>query len=118
LKIKEWKNQFSVEQLSFEEVDFWKNAHHAFVERLNKARFGTIIFDFDGTLCSNSNRFDGLSEEISLHLNKILKKGFIIAIATGRGKSALKDLKEAIDPIYWENVIIAYYNGGIIGKLL
>ena len=48
---------------------------------------------------------------------QVLKAGFIIGIATGRGKSVRESLQETIPQKYWDSVIIGYYNGGQIGKL-
>ncbi len=73
--------------------------------------------DYDGTLCSSENRFGALSSDISEELNRILKRGFIIGIATGRGKSVREELQKVVNKKYYNNVIIGYYNGSDIGTL-
>ncbi|OOQ61923.1 HAD hydrolase family protein [Mucilaginibacter pedocola] len=99
------------------EQTYWSNAYDAFVRKLQDANFGAAIFDYDGTLCSASNRFIGVDEKIASGLNIILEKGFIIGIATGRGKSAREDLQKAIDEKFWPRVLVGYYNCGEIGLL-
>lgn len=107
----------SIENLSPEQLSYWISAHKSFSDRLKKTKFGIIVFDYDGTLCRPQDRFNPLSQEITQHLNSILKSGFIIGVVTGRGQSARKELQAAINPKLWDNVIMGYYNGADIGTL-
>lgn len=99
------------------QLDGWREAHSAFVKRLTRTRFGAIIFDYDGTLCSEQDRFSRLSEEIASHLTKLLEAGILIGIATGRGDSVRDALQKALPKDVWPNVVIGYHNGAEIGKL-
>ncbi|OYX94353.1 MAG: hypothetical protein B7Y76_10750, partial [Sphingobacteriia bacterium 35-40-5] len=102
-------------QLSDDERKYWSEAHKSFKKQLKAARFGTIVFDYDGTLCSAKNRFNGVDKEVAASLIDILEKGIVIGIATGRGKSVRKDLQKAIPEQYWSRIIIGYYNCSDIG---
>ncbi|MBC8146905.1 MAG: HAD hydrolase family protein [Bacteroidetes bacterium] len=107
----------SINNLKSNELSQWIKAYNKFISKLNKTRFGTLVFDYDGTLCSSENRRNGLSNPIISELTRILEAGFIIAIVTGRGKSIRFDMQNAIPNKFWGNIIIGYYNGSQIGKL-
>jgi hydroxymethylpyrimidine pyrophosphatase-like HAD family hydrolase len=89
----------------------------AFVEDLHNAKFGGIIFDYDGTLSNEENRFKPLSKEIGYLITKLLRNNIIIGIATGRGKSVREEIQERIPKKYWQKILIGYYNGAEIGYL-
>jgi hypothetical protein len=102
------------------EVDFhyWSTAYDQFTNRLQSVKFGSIIFDYDGTLTSVKDRFaDQLESELAAKLNQLLEKGIILGIATGRGKSVRAVLQASIAKKYWEQVIVGYYNSSTIGRL-
>ncbi len=88
-----------------------------FTKKLSTVKFGSIIFDYDGTLCNTENRFNGLSKNIGNLLTTLLKNGINIGIATGRGKSVRNELQKIIPKNYWEKILICYYNGSEIGRL-
>jgi hypothetical protein len=46
-----------------------------------------------------------------------LERGFVLGIATGRGKSAKEVFQKQIQREHWGKIIIAYYNGSSIGLL-
>ncbi len=99
------------------EKEFWQAALSKFIKKLNSAKFGTIVFDYDGTICSAKNRTTGIDDIISESINRILDHGLIIGIATGRGKSVRTDLKKKIAERHWNQVVIGYYNCSDFGSL-
>jgi haloacid dehalogenase-like hydrolase len=107
----------SFDALEDDDKNYWTNAYKNYVKKLTDAKFGSIIFDYDGTLCSSKNRYKEVDDEISACLNTILSKGFVIGIATGRGKSVRTALQLAIKKEYWRQVIVGYYNCGETGRL-
>lgn len=112
-------NKSSIQQLFHDELVFWRKKYSSFVNLLSKTNFSSIVFDYDGTLCSYEGRYIGfLQEDVTNELIKLLKAGIIIGIATGRGQSVRKDLQNSkIPKAYWKNIIIGYYNGADIGAL-
>jgi len=50
-------------------------------------------------------------------LNCIVEDGFLLGIATGRGKSVRQALQAAISKNLWRRVQIGYYNGGVVAGL-
>ena len=107
----------SPELLSSEDLKIWNAGLENFIRVLSSTKFGGFIFDYDGTLCSSDNRFTGMSCEITQALIKILEKGLVLGIATGRGKSVREDFQKQVPERYWDQIVIAYYNGADIGML-
>lgn len=85
-------------------------------DKLTGRNYKGIIFDYDGTLHDKYNTSE-LEERLFIKVNELLDNHIIIGIATGRGKSAKTELQKKIDRKYWNNVLIAYYNGGVMGRL-
>jgi HAD superfamily hydrolase (TIGR01484 family) len=109
----------SLIQFQPEELAYWRSKFSAFMKRLKLAQFGSVVFDYDGTLCSADNRYkNSLPSEVSNELVKLLEAGFIVGIATGRGQSVRTALQNSIKKkSLWKNVIIGYYNGSDISTL-
>lgn len=97
--------------------EYYSQACQRFVKQLNKGKFTTVAFDYDGTLSAKdrvSRYTNGLSDDIRDALVKLLDNGVEIRIATGRGKSVGKSLKESIDKKYWSQIKVGYYNGACL----
>lgn len=109
----------SLDDLTELEIEFWSKAYDSFIKKLNKAKFGAVVFDYDGTLCSGKKveRFGVPCKEIQSELIKLLEKNILIGIATGRGKSVRESFSKFIPKDFHDNVIIGFYNGGIIAPL-
>lgn len=109
----------SIKQLTTEELTFWRNNYLKFISRLSHTKFSSIVFDYDGTLCSYEGRFAGcLLDDLSNELIRLLEAGITIGIATGRGQSVKKALQNSkIPKEYWKNIIVGYYNGADMGSL-
>jgi fructoselysine-6-P-deglycase FrlB-like protein len=95
-------------------LSFWFDAIESVIGELASTRFCGIVLDYDGTLCSEDQRFKPLAKEISARLTALLKSGVQLGIATGRGKSVKERLCESLPKKYWRQVIVGYYNGGQI----
>lgn len=103
---------------SDEQVEkYWHDSYNTFIQSFAKSKFGSIVFDYDGTLCPLDNKLSGIPEAIRDKLVELLNAGFIIAIATGRGQSVRKDLQKAIPQNLWNNVVVGYYNGSEVSTL-
>ena len=88
-----------------------------FVRQLNRGRFTTIAFDYDGTLSApdRKSRFTNrLCDEIRDALIPLLKNGALIVVATGRGKSVGESFINTIDHKYWPQIKVGYYNGACL----
>lgn len=100
-----------------DEMPFWRDAYRAFMEGLQRTCFDAIIFDYDGTLCDAHDRYQGLADEVAGQIERLLRAGIPIGIATGRGRSVKQALRGKIAPAMWPKVIVGYYNGADIGLL-
>lgn len=99
------------------QLPHWRKAYASFVTKLTSAHFPAVVFDYDGTLCDEADRYKGLSQAVGRELKRLLREGAIIGIATGRGKSAKKALQESLPKKYWKQIVVGYYNGGDVGLL-
>ncbi|MCX5998890.1 MAG: sucrose-6-phosphate hydrolase, partial [Chloroflexi bacterium] len=99
------------------DYSFWLEAYRRFRSRLELAKFGGIIFDYDGTLCGEHDRHTGLTDSMFRNVAAVLDNGIIVGIATGRGSSVRDDLRRGLSQHLWKRVYIAYHNGGQIGRL-
>ena len=96
---------------------YYSESCQRFVRQLNRGRFTTVAFDYDGTLSASDrkSRFtNGLCDEIRDALMPLLENGIQIVVATGRGKSVGESFKESIDQKYWLQIKVGYYNGACL----
>jgi len=89
-----------------------------FVKRLCTTKLGALVLDYDGTICSRADRFGPLRPEVARECQRLLEGGLIIGIATGRGRSVRESLQKALPRVFWDRVILGYYNGGEIASLV
>jgi fructoselysine-6-P-deglycase FrlB-like protein/hydroxymethylpyrimidine pyrophosphatase-like HAD family hydrolase len=115
----ERKAQVSVITLTVQgRLQAWREAYARFRHALRETSFAALILDYDGTLCNTSERFTGPRHEVADKLAELLAAGVLVGIATGRGQSVRKDLRQALpDASLWKRVLIGYHNGGEIAFL-
>lgn len=106
-----------IKDLNENELNFWSKAYDDFIFKLNNANFGSILFDYDGTLCSSEDRFKGLSNGIKEKIISFLENEIYVGIVTGRGESVRDVFRKCIPKCFWDKIIIGYYNGSDIGEL-
>jgi HAD superfamily hydrolase (TIGR01484 family) len=97
-----------------EPIEVVENSLDNFLETLKKTKFSGIVFDYDGTLCDLLDRYLPLKKEVKDALNILLSQDIHIGIATGRGRSVQKNLRQIIDEKYREKIIVGNYNGAVI----
>lgn len=103
-----------------ENAPLWKyysDACKRFVQRLNRGKYTTVAFDYDGTLSAkdHTSRYsDSLCDEIKDALQELLESGIEIRVATGRGKSVGNSFKNSFDQKYWPQIKVGYYNGACL----
>ncbi len=88
-----------------------------FLKAVRAAKIGAVALDYDGTLCTKDDRFDGLRDDVVSECARLLKAGIRLGIATGRGKSVRDELQNVLDRKLWPLVYVGYYNGTDIGAL-
>ena len=111
----ERKTRTSINRLTAaDDLQLWDVALRAAVGRYAHARFNSVVFDYDGTLCPAGGR---IHRDMAAAIERLLFKGILVGIATGRGKSVREDLIAHLSRKHWESVWIGYYNGGQIATL-
>ncbi len=96
---------------------FWISCARRQLASFSDQYFEGIVFDYDGTLCSSRERFEGPSSELIAALTHLLEHGVAIAIATGRGRSVRADLQKHLPRHQWNQILIGYYNASDISYL-
>lgn len=109
----------SLSDINKEDYAIWKSYHKKFIRSIENAQFGSLIFDYDGTLCSAANRFTGMTDQIGSLLIDFVKAGFVIGIISGRGKSLRTDIEKVFEQHQElkKRVVLGYYNGSDIAPL-
>lgn len=79
--------------------------------------FSGLVIDIDGTLVNTNSRTDPVSSLICEQITRLLNLGMRFSFATGRGSSGIDVLKSCIPELYWEQIMVGLYNGGIITEL-
>jgi hypothetical protein len=114
----ERKSGLSIERLIRRgELQRWQNGLALFRKNLAEASFSGVVLDYDGTIVDTRERFSPPRSEIANELVRILRTGACVGIATGRGRSVKRDLRECIPADLVNQVVVGYYNGAEIGTL-
>ena len=64
-----------------------KKAYRDFIDELQNVTFGSVVLDYDATLCTPDNRYKDLDPAVTHALIGLLEKKIMVGVATGRGKS-------------------------------
>ena len=99
------------------ELDRWRAALSDFLTRLHAACFAGIVLDYDGTMVDIRRRFDPADPTMAAELARLAEAGTHVAIATGRGSSARRDLRRRLPCALWPHVLVGYYNGAEVTSL-
>lgn len=79
--------------------------------------FRSIVFDYDGTLCSSQRKDSPPSGQIVERVMRLLDAGIVVGVASGRGDSIQEHLRDVLPSEVWSKVHLGLYNGGWIGLL-
>ena len=89
----------------------------AFLERLSCTRFEALVSDYDGTLYDRSEARSLPSAKIQRELVRLLDEGLILGVASGRGNSVTRALREFLPESLWGHVIVGCYGGAVVATL-
>jgi hydroxymethylpyrimidine pyrophosphatase-like HAD family hydrolase len=108
-----------IEDLSPDSYQDYKQHYFAYIQKLTTQKYGSLVLDYDGTLCSPFNRFENVCSEVKKALIDFVKRGFVLGVISGRGKSLRIALENIFDndESLMANVVVGYYNGSDIGML-
>ncbi len=86
----------------------------AFSEALGKRHFNAMVFDYDGTLCSSQRKDGPPPIDVLDQIEKLVRAGVVVGIASGRGGSIQERLQESLPSDVLERIQLGLYNGGWI----
>lgn len=95
--------------------EYYSKMYDSFVNRLSCEKYNALLLDYDGTVCGEDGEVK--SKLIIGKLIELLENNIVIGFATGRGDSIIAPLQKNIPPIFWDKIIIGYYNGSYIANL-
>jgi hydroxymethylpyrimidine pyrophosphatase-like HAD family hydrolase/fructoselysine-6-P-deglycase FrlB-like protein len=93
----------------------WIDARSAFISKIAAASFSSIVFDLDGTLLED--RYGDLDERVVAAIERFLKGGVAIGLATGRGDSARTLFRKHFAEARWSRILVGYHNGSEVSTL-
>lgn len=94
-----------------------ESALDAFLERLRTANIEGIATDYDGTLCETSDRESLPDATIRRELIRLLRGGLVVGIATGRGNSVIRTLREWVPQPLWTRLVVGTHSGAWVGSI-
>lgn len=95
----------------------WRTECAKWISAAESASIGAVVFDYDGTMCEEEERFSAPAARIGVALTRLLNAGISVGVATGRGDSVLTALREIVPQPLWSKLTIGMYNGGCICRL-
>ena len=98
-------------------LQIWQEHLRQFREGILAETFNAIVLDYDGTVVETRSRQAPPGEYILRKLIEMLEANIWVCIATGRGKSARLAMQGCIPRMYWDKVLIGYYNGAEVSSL-
>lgn len=78
--------------------------------------FRAVVFDYDGTLCSSQRTESPPSEKILRQMERLVRAGIVVGIASGRGGSVQEHLEKSLPADVVEKIQLGLYNCGWIAN--
>lgn len=94
-----------------------RRALDRFKADIEQQMFRSIVFDYDGTLCSSQRSDTAPPEAIMQQLQRLVDAGIVVGIASGRGGSIQKHLQDNLPQSMWDKVQLGLYNCGHISTV-
>lgn len=94
-----------------------RKAAQTYLDRLVTSEVKAVVCDFDGTLCRAENRFEPVSSRTIDAVASLIRQGLTFSIASGRGGSLYKALRESFDDELHASITVGYYSGSLISAL-
>lgn len=93
------------------------DALRRFVRRVERAKFGGILLNYDGVVRDPREWPCPSSIDLGMRLSGMIQSGIMVGVATGRGRSVRAELRKIIAQEHWRKFLVGYYNGAEIGFL-
>jgi HAD superfamily hydrolase (TIGR01484 family) len=89
-----------------------QRARAEFATRMQRQRFRSIVFDYDGVLASSQRTDRPPPDTVLKHIERLVRCGIVVGIASGRGGSVQEHLEASLPPDILPKVQLGLYNGG------
>lgn len=93
-----------------------RRAAQSFRTDIERQRFRSVVFDYDGTLCSFQSKDSLPHSDVLRHIERLVRANVVVGIASGRGGSVQTTLKNAFAPDILGKIQLCLYNGGWIAN--
>ncbi len=95
-----------------------RRAHEEYRLRIERQQFQAVVFDYDGTLCSSqpADRGNPPTALVLTYIERLVKAGIIVGIASGRGGSVQEHLWKSLPFEVSSKIQLGIYNGGWVGN--
>jgi hydroxymethylpyrimidine pyrophosphatase-like HAD family hydrolase len=100
-----------------EVMDHYATAYRSWVDQLSATAYGSLVLDYDGTVCTTEGRVALPTDDIRDVLLRVMKAGLVLGFASGRGKSLHNDLRAWVPEHQWGRVHLGMYNGAVLQTL-
>ena len=91
-----------------------RRAKDEFINNLEKQRFRAVVFDYDGTLSTSQLNDLPPPKPVLDHLERLVRSGIVVGIASGRGGSVQECLKDCLPSDILAGIQLGLYNGGAL----
>lgn len=91
---------------------YMRRAHEEYRIGIERQRFQAIVFDYDGTLCSSQRAENPPPALVLTHLERLVRSGVIVGIASGRGGSIQEHLQASLPSDVVSKIQLGLYNCG------
>lgn len=91
-----------------------QRARESIEKDLTSRVFRAVVFDYDGTLCSSQRAESPPSKEMLRQMERLVRAGIVVGIASGRGGSVQEDLQKNLPAEVVEQIQLGLYNCGWI----
>lgn len=89
-----------------------RRAKDEYIAAIQNQRFRAVVFDYDGTLCSSQRSRSTPPKAILEHLERLVRSGIVVGIASGRGGSVQEGLEKLLPSDVLPRILLGLYNGG------
>lgn len=95
----------------------YEQSYETWLETLQSSVIGGLVLDYDGTCCTTAGRYDLPTKPVQEELLRLLKIGFLVGFASGRGGSLHRDLRKWVPEPFWSHIRLGLYNGALEVRL-
>lgn len=95
-------------------VSQFDDALEQWARTLSETTYTAIAVDYDGTVCTTSERFELPADDVQEQVLRLLAGGMHIGFASGRGRSLHTDLRRWVPERLWANITLGLYNGSVL----